>query len=275
MFEQLVKEIGRGADVEREVRVMLCRRKLALGVVQGQCAQVVGRKVVGTNHDVSHRLIEGQHTIIIREIGLCREVGWQLEGFLSEFGHRHTVERIGAHAVVCQRNEVPALAVQPEDIGADGLFVALGPKLLIADAQAAVGLDGAKDGLLEFLTCRHVLQHDTVFHRGAIGQHAMHAECGVKPSLDAVVGQNLLIANVILIGSGLAVDDNTEHVDDVITIAIKRGALQWFAVAHVVVLPFLLYVSEGQALVSPEGVDDPDILVEFDCWFHACKDTYK
>ena len=163
------------------------------------------------------------------------------------------------------------MAVQPEDIGADGFLVTLGPKLLIADAQAAVGLDGAKDGLLEFLTGRHVFQHDTVFNGGAVGQHAMHAERGVEPSLDAVVGQHVLVADVILIGFRFAVDDDAKHVDDVITIAIKRGALQWFAVANVVVLPFLLYISEGQALVSPERVDDPDILVEFDCWFHRRK----
>ncbi len=43
VFPKLIQEIHCGADVEGEVCVVFCGGNLALGVVQGQRAQVVGR----------------------------------------------------------------------------------------------------------------------------------------------------------------------------------------------------------------------------------------
>ena len=70
MREQLAEEIGGGTDVEREVGVVVGGCQFALRVMQGQGAQVVRGEVVGTDDDMGHRRVIGQHTEILREIGL-------------------------------------------------------------------------------------------------------------------------------------------------------------------------------------------------------------
>ena len=64
VFLQLIQEIDCGADVEGEVGITLRAGDLALGMVQGQRAQVVGRPVVGPDDNVGHRRIVRQHAEI-------------------------------------------------------------------------------------------------------------------------------------------------------------------------------------------------------------------
>ena len=62
--EQLAEEIGCGTDVEGEVGITLRAGDLALGMVQGQRAQVVGRPVVSPDDDMGHRCLVCQHAEI-------------------------------------------------------------------------------------------------------------------------------------------------------------------------------------------------------------------
>jgi hypothetical protein len=50
---------------------------------------------------------------------------------------------------------------------------------------------------------------------------------------------------------------------------IKRGALQDITICHLVILPFPVQFLKGQMLVSPECIDDPDVLVEYLSRFHS------
>ena len=141
-----------------------------------------------------------------------------------------------------------------------------------------VRLDGALDGVEILLTRRHVLQYNTVFDGGTIGQHTMHGErreepLADEPLADAAVVEHLRIADVVLIRLRLAVDDNAEHVKNGVTMAVERRALQRIAVGHAVLLPLLVQLLEGQFTVGPERVDDPDVLVEYQSWFHVCKSS--
>ena len=77
-LHQVVQEIGGRTDVEREIGVGRGGRigvgdftgfELALGVVEGQGAQVVRRPVVGSNHNVSHGCVVGLYAVVIRENG--------------------------------------------------------------------------------------------------------------------------------------------------------------------------------------------------------------
>ena len=63
--EQLAEEIGCRTDVEGEVGIVLRAGDLALGMVQRQCAQVVGCPVVGPNDDVRHGRLVRQHAKIL------------------------------------------------------------------------------------------------------------------------------------------------------------------------------------------------------------------
>ena len=65
VFLQLIQEVDCGADVEGEVCVMLRGGDLALGMVQGQRAQVVGRPVVGADDDVGQRRIVRHHAEVL------------------------------------------------------------------------------------------------------------------------------------------------------------------------------------------------------------------
>ncbi len=104
----------------------------------------------------------------------------------------------------------------------------------------------------------------------------MHGERRKKPLADAaVVEQHLRIADVVLIRLQLAVDDDAEHVENGVAMAVERRALQRIAVGHTVVLPLLVQLLEGQFAIGPERVDDPDVLVEYLSRFHVCKDTNK
>ena len=122
--------------------------------------------------------------------------------------------------------------------------------------------------------CPVVGAYDYMSHRCLVCQHAMHSEGGEEPTLDAVVAEHLLITDVVLIRLGFAMNGNAEHVMDGIAMAVERRTLQWFAVGHAVVLPLLLQFLEGQFMIGPERIDDPDVLVKYLSWFHACKDSH-
>ena len=68
----------------------------------------------------------------------------------------------------------------------------------------------------------------------------MHGERREQPAFDAVVAEHLLIANVVLIRLGIALDDDAKHVLNGVAMTIKRHALQRVAVGHAIVHPLLV-----------------------------------
>ena len=136
-----------------------------------------------------------------------------------------------------------------------------------------VSLDGANDSLKVFLARWRTLEHHVLLNRCAVGQHAVNGERGEDPTLDTVVVQYLGIADVVLVGPWFALDDDAEHVEDGVAVAVKRRSLQRIAVGHLVVLPLTADFLEGETFVRPERIDDPDVLAEDHCWFHVCKDN--
>ena len=136
-----------------------------------------------------------------------------------------------------------------------------------------VGLDGTDDGVEILFASRCILQHQTFLHGSAVCQYAMHGERGEEPALDAVVTEHLLVADEVLIRLWLAVNDDAKHVEDGIAMAVERRAIEWIAVSHAVVLPLLVQFFEGQFAIGPERIDDPDVLVKYLSWFHACKSS--
>ena len=61
----MAKEIGSGAQVEREVGIVVGGGYLVLRGMLGLGAQVVGRPVVGTDDDMGQRCLVGQHAEIL------------------------------------------------------------------------------------------------------------------------------------------------------------------------------------------------------------------
>lgn len=65
VFLQFILKVNCGADVEGEVRVSVRAGDLALGMMEGQRSQVVGRPVVGTNDNVGHWRLNGHHAEVL------------------------------------------------------------------------------------------------------------------------------------------------------------------------------------------------------------------
>jgi len=103
----------------------------------------------------------------------------------------------------------------------------------------------------------------------------MHGERGEEPLADAVVAEHLLVADEVLVGLLVAVDDDAEHVLNGVAMAVERRALQRVAVGHAVDDPLLVQFFEGQSAIGPERVDDPDVLVKNLSRFHAYKSSRK
>ena len=152
---------------------------------------------------------------------------------------------------------------QLQGVGADRLLVALSMELLIAYAQTVVGVDSADDDVEILLAGRCILQHQAFLHCRTVGQHTMYGERGEEPALDAVVAEHLMITDVVFVGAFVAVDDDAKHLENGITMAVERRALQGVAVGYLVSLPFLVQLLEGEAPVGPKSIDNPDILVKY------------
>ena len=171
----------------------------------------------------------------------------------------------------CEGEQVPALLVEFERVRTERLLVALRPKGLVADKQAVTGPDGTDDGLEVFLASGHVLEHHVLLNRGTVGQHTVYGEGGEEPSLDAAVSEHLRVEDIVLVGPGIALDDDAEHVEDGVAMAVERRSYQRIAVCHPIVLPLPADFLKRESPMRLERVDDPDVLVEYLSWFHAAK----
>ena len=230
-LHQLIQEIGGGTDVEREIGVGRGGRigmgnfagfELALGMVEGQGAQVVGRPVVGADHYMRQRRFVRQYTIVFRKIALRRKIGRYFKGLVRQFSLRHAVEGVDAHLVVLRpRQQIPSPLRQLEGIRTNGFLVALGLKFLVTHAQTVVGLDGTNDGVEVFLTLRHAFQDKAFLDGGTVGQHAVDSKRREEPPLDAVVAEYFFITDVVLIRLEIAVDDDAEHVENGVAMAVE------------------------------------------------------
>ena len=103
----------------------------------------------------------------------------------------------------------------------------------------------------------------------------MNSERGEDPTFDAVVAEHLRIADVVLVGLWFALDVDAEHITYGIAMAVERRSWQRVTVGQTVLLPLLAEFLEGLPFVRPERIDDPDVLAEDHCRFHACKDMKK
>ena len=99
----------------------------------------------------------------------------------------------------------------------------------------------------------------------------MDGERREEPPLYRIVAEHLWVTDEVTVGPGLAVDDDAEHVEDGVTMAVERRALQRVALSHCVVLPLLVELLEGQTAMRLERIDDPDVLTEYLSWFHSLR----
>ena len=261
--EERAYEVGRRTDIEREVGIVGRRGHLALREMKRQGAQIVGRAPIGPDDDMGQRCLVGEHAEVLGEIGLGREIIGHPEGLVGQTDSCHPVERVGGEVPACESQQIPALMEQLQGIGGDRLLRGLGPEAAIADRDQLVGLHGADDGLEELLAGGHVLEDDPLLDGKAVGEHAAHSERREHPPLHRVVVEHLGIIDIVAIAVlDVALDDDAEHVEDGVAMAVERRPRQGGTVGHLVVDPPLTELVERQPAVAPQRVDQPDILVK-------------
>ena len=124
-----------------------------------------------------------------------------------------------------------------------------------------------------FLNLRYCFDFLAFLDGCAVAEHAVHGERGEEPPLNGAVAQRVFIADVVFVGLLVALNDDAEHGEDGVAVAVERRALQGVAVGNSVGHPLLAQLLEGEFLVGSERVNNPDVLAEGLSSFHHCKST--
>ena len=103
----------------------------------------------------------------------------------------------------------------------------------------------------------------------------MHSKCREQPTFNSTIVQCIHITDVVLIRFRLAIDNDAKHSQDGVAMAVKRRTLQRVAVDYAIIHPLLVQFAQGQLMIGPKRINNPDVLVKYLSWFHACKDTKK
>lgn len=94
--------------------------------------------------------------------------------------------------------------------------------------------------------------------------------------LYAAVGKHAVIGDIIPVVALPAFDDDPEHVEDGVAVAVERCTRQWVALGHLVGYPTLVNLLKRHPLVPLQRRQQPRILMEYIRLFHtACKDTKR
>ena len=278
--QQRAVEIGRGAEGQLEVRVFPFCFHLFLALVQGQVAKIVHLPAEGPDDDLLHRhfgiaddavtVVEPERRIEVFGIG---------ELFVRELQRHDAVERQREEIAARLREldeTIPALVEQPheERVQHHRRSVGLGPVAAIIDADADSFLHRV-DEFVEILPVRgNVFQQDAVIYALALRKDAVHGKRGKHPVLDRVLLQHLLVENVVPESVlPVALDDDSEHVQDRVPVPVESAAGDADALGHLRPEPSAVDLLERQPSGLVDGVHQPDIFLEEGVCFHVVKNV--
>ena len=120
---------------------------------------------------------------------------------------------------------------------------------------------------------RHILQHHSFPYRSTVRQDAMHCQRPIHPSPNAVFVQLVRVANVISVRPRLTGNDDAEHIQDSVTMAVERRPLQHVAISYAILYPSAVQLIQRQSPAPPERIHNPDILVKNNRRFHSLTRT--
>ena len=235
--------------------------QLALRGVKGQRAQQVCHLAIGPHHHVLHRRAVCHHTEVFRKVRLWREVGRALEVLIRQCRREHTVERVDRHALAIVGQHVPPLVEELHGVGVYGLRIGFRSELPIAHLDGARLSDGLQDHRQELVSRWHILQYDTFFDGRAVAECQARGEGREEPLLRAVALDLRGVADIIMIGL-VALDHESEHVEDRIAVFVEAASWQGIAVGHLVCHPQVVQFAERQLPALSQRVHDPHVVLE-------------
>ena len=234
---------------------------LLLRGVEGQRPYQVGHLAVGLQHDVLHGRAVGHRAEVFGEVSGRREAGRATETRVGDLGREHTIERIDRHALMIVGQHVPPLAEQLDGVGVDGLRVRLAAEFLIPHRDGSRLADGLQDHGQELVARRHVLEDDAVLDGRALPERQAGGERRELPLLRLVALNLVRVADKIAVLL-VALDNESEHVEDVVTIFVEAAAWQGIALGNLFRHPEFVHVAERQLPILPENVHDPDTMLK-------------
>ena len=270
--EQVGEKVGGGSQTEFEIDVVVGLIQQPLRGVQREVAQ--GETLVAISPQDDAREWDarvGHHPEVFGKKALRIEVGVDGERLVGEREGGDAVETQHHQAFAVATEEVPAAA---EEFYTIRLHRPLGVVVAAVTTVAHHDTDAALHGL-HHLTQKLALGGD-VFEQDAVvkaagltyiadGQRAEH------PLLDAVGAQLRGVDDIVAV-VGVAADGDAENLLDGRTVAVEGGAAEGCPLAEVGELPAVAEVGQRDAPRPPDGVHQPDILLEKRRCFHRCKD---
>ena len=279
--QQVAAKVDRGAHRQLEVGEILAVAYLALALVDGQVSQVIALIAVGPDDDALARgVVVDQHAIALVEILLAVEIGINLE---LDVGKRHVEDAVegedaeivglgllGGSLAVEMAQDVPTLLEQLDAVGLEGEVVGhVGAVFPVLHGYPHTLLHGLDHRLQVFALVGHGLEQYARLQRQALADDVVHRQGGEHPVLHAVFMKHALVADEILITVlEVAVDVKAEDVFYGILVAVEGGAGHLLTAAHVGLYPFAVNVGERNLARLADGVQQPDVFLEFVGDFH-------
>ena len=155
-----------------------------------------------------------------------------------------------------------------EELDAIGLEVEVA--LLVAavaavdDGDTHAALHGRQDGDEHLIVDSGGLGHYAVLQREALGEDIAHGDDRQHPVLHRVAAQHFGVGDIVA-GAVLHVAGyiEAENILYLVAVAAECGARHRLAAAHVGAHPEAVDLGQRDALVAVDGVDEPDVFLEF------------
>ena len=261
--EQVGEEIGGGSQAEFEIDIIFPFLQEALRGVQREVAQ--GETLVAISPQDDAREWDarvGHHPEVFGKETLRIEVGVDGERLVGEREGGDAVETQHHQAFAITAQEVPATA---EEFDAIGLERPLGVVVAAVTAVAHHDADAALHGL-HHLTQKlalggDVFEQDAVVKAAGLTHNIADGQRAEHPLLDGVGAQLRGVDDIVAV-VGVAADGDAENLLDGRTVAVEGGAAEGCPLAEVGELPAVAEVGQRDAPRPPDGVHQPDILLE-------------
>ena len=249
--------------------------------MERKISQVIDFLAIGPDNNLfyRHRFVVDNPIAIAEPAGRV-EVGRALEALVREFEGNDAVKRHSEDTPV-QLGEldkcVPAAVEQANKQRVQGHrrlrhFASI---TTVSRLNANSHLHGLDEPVQELALGRDGLQDDAVVHALALREFKVHGHRGQHPVLDGTLLQDLLVVDVVPEAVLLvALDDDPEHVQDGVAMAVEGRPGDGHALAHVRPHPKVVDFLEGQFPAAMDDVHQPDVLFVEVVGFHRGSIVY-
>lgn len=278
--EHMGAEVGSGTHPKFEVGIALAHSNLPLTMVDREVAHVELLVLVCPHHyALGPYIVVELYSKGVAEKFLGTEVGRQGKLLVRQPDILDTVEgvypevvAVGGISVELPEYIPPALE-EFDTIGLeDYLLDLLLSVLLVVHGETCHTFHSLHNYAQTAVFGGYGLEQDTVLQGETFADIVAHGECGQDPILNRLVGEHLLVANVVTVGIlAVTLYVDAEDVLDGILVAVEGGACQFHSLAHFCIEPLVLQLGKRYSACLADGVYQPDVFFELYRCLHKRK----